>query len=65
MLTYNQIREKFANNDYEDLYEDLVLEMQMYGYGTIEEMVADDKVNGGCQNIARALCEDFPDRYEA
>lgn len=65
MLTYRQLREKFANNDYADLYDDLYLEWQMYGhYESIEEMVKDDSANGGCQDVARCMCEDFPERYE-
>lgn len=60
MLTYKEIKAKLANNDYDDLLEDLWLELQMYGYyKTIEEMVKDRN-----QDIARAMCEDFPDRYE-
>ena len=65
MLTLKQIREKFQNNDYQDLIDDLVLEMQMYGcYKTIDEMIADDSSMGGHQDIARSMVEDFPDRYE-
>lgn len=65
MYTYKQLREKFANNDYADLYDDLHVELEMYGcYENIEEMINDDLVNGGYQDIARSMCEDFPDRYE-
>ena len=58
--TYKQLKEKFANNDYDDLLEDLYLEWQMCGmYETIEDMVKDPR-----QDLARWMCEDFPDRYD-
>ena len=59
MLTYKQIKAKLESNDYDDLLEDLWWELQMYDqFKTIEEMVNDKN-----QDIANALCEDFPDRY--
>lgn len=58
-MNYKQLKEKIANNDYDDLLEDLTIEMQMYGYETVDEMVKDPY-----QDIARSMCEDFPDRYE-
>lgn len=64
MTNYKKLKEKFKSGNYEDLTEDLNLELQMYGmYESIDQMVKDDNVNGGSQDIARAMCEDFPDRY--
>ena len=64
-MKYKKLKEKFANNDYQDLLEDLTIELQMYGcYENIDEMIKDDSINGGYQDIARAMCEDFPERYE-
>ena len=60
-MTYKQLKEKLSSNDYEDLLEDLELELQMFGdqFKSIEELVKYPHID-----LARIMCEDFPERYE-
>lgn len=61
-MNHYQIKDALDRKDYDSFPDELYLELQMFPqeYSSIDEMIDDQ----GSLNMARFLCEDFPDRFE-